>query len=67
MPKRKNKVINPLLGSGYDEVFELIKNGKVTADQFDDWIDEVRSNAYESGYDIGYETAQEVYGDGPSS
>ena len=59
MLKRKTRIVNPLLGNSYDEVFELINSGKATADQFDEWIDEVRSNAYGIGYDHGWFAAQE--------
>lgn len=65
-----------------DEIFKLIQAGEITFEQFDEWLDDSRQEAYDSGarsgyddgydvghqngYDAGYESAQENYGDGPS-
>ena len=35
------------------QVFELIKEGKMTVEQLDEWVDAIRDNSYESGYDAG--------------
>lgn len=67
MAKRKTKRVNPLLALPYAKVYDAILSGNVTSEDFEEWIDEVRCSGYESGYNVGYESAQESYGDGPST
>jgi hypothetical protein len=48
-----------------EQVYEAILNGKIDAVQFDLWVVELlyinRDEAYNNGYDSGYESAQYVY------
>lgn len=37
----------------WDEVFELIRNGEWTKEQFEEWLNKKTESAYESGYDVG--------------
>ena len=39
-------------------VFESIRDGNMTLDQFDEWLDERRSEWIALGYETGYDAAQ---------
>jgi len=60
-----------LYSMSYARIYQAILNGQISLEQFEDYATEIRREAYNDGrsegFDAGYESAQESYGDGPST
>lgn len=50
-----------------EQVYEAILSGKIDSVQFDLWVVNLLYENRDEAYNNGYESAQEYYGDGPSS
>lgn len=44
---------NQILAMDSEQIYNGIKTGEVTCEEFEYWLDDHRANAYSDGYDAG--------------